>query len=331
MPGHRTAFWNPDFISPDFLLKNQVMHSQKVSIHIILFIVTFLSLTFKEYLLVALFTFNFSFLPEIFQQNWPYSATLIFILLCHEMGHYLPARYYGIKATLPYFIPFPLGPIGTMGAVIKIREQIPDKIKLFDIGAGGPLMSLLLSVAAWLYGVHLSELVTIDSLGDTGSYLYFGDSLFTYWSAQWLKGGFDTGIQDLMLHPLAMAGWVGLLVTAINLLPFGQLDGGHIIYAIFGESYRKWIHYLFLGFLLMSLTNFGWLIWGFIIFYLIKVEHPYIPDYTYPLTRGRVQLGIFLLVSFVFTFVPTPLIPGYEKNKNSLLEDIINWLNVFFS
>ena len=115
---------------------------------------------------------------------------------------------------------------------------------------------------------------------------------------------------------------MGLLVTAINLFPFGQLDGGHIVYALFGESYRKWIHYLFLGFLLLGLVNFSWVIWGFIIFYLIKVEHPYVPDAEYELGLGRQILGYFMLASLVFIFIPVPLSSG----ETLLIDDIWSYL-----
>lgn len=291
--------------------------------HIFLFFLTLATLTFRESLLYALFTFHFEVLIPVFQQEWPYSFSLIFILLCHEMGHYLPARYYGIRATLPFFIPLPVSPIGTMGAVIKIRDMIPDKRKLFDIGAGGPLASLILSAIAWLWGISLSDVVSIDNIGDNPeNVLHFGDSIFTYWSAQWIKGPFDPELSDIMIHPLARAGWVGLLITAINLLPFGQLDGGHVIYSLFGENYRKWIYYLFLGFLPITLVSPTWLLWGFILFYLIKIEHPYVPDY--PLDNNRKALGYFLLVSFFLIFVPDPLHLG--SSDISLLKDIWKFL-----
>ena len=302
---------------------------KNLRLHIILFFLTLATLTFRESLLFALVTFNFSILVPVFQAEWPYSFALIFILLCHEMGHYLPARYYGINATLPFFIPFPVSPIGTMGAVIKIRDLIPDKQKLFDIGAGGPLASLVLSAIAWVWGIYLSETVSIATFShNPENVLHFGDSIFTYWTAQWIKGPFDTAEVDILLHPLAKAGWVGLLITAINLLPFGQLDGGHVIYSLFGENYRKWIYFLFLGFLSITLVSPTWLLWGFILYFIIKIEHPFVPDYTYPLSNNRKALGYFLLVSFFFIFIPDPLHIG--SDNNTLLADIWNFLKNWF-
>ena len=269
-------------------------------------------------------------LKPVFLAEWPYSTALIIILLCHEMGHYLAARYYGVKATLPYFIPFPMGPVGTMGAVIRIKEPIPDKQTLFDIGAAGPLASLILSCVAWIWGVYLSDLIHItDIMKNNENVIFFGDSLFTYWSAQLIKGPFNPEQMDLMIHPLAKAGWVGLLITSINLLPFGQLDGGHVIYAMFGENYRKWIYYYFILFLMAGLISITWLIWGFILFYLIKIEHPYIPDHYNGISKSRIYTGYFLFVSFLLTFIPVPVRIGTENG--SLLLDIFRFIRNFIN
>ncbi|WP_411824205.1 site-2 protease family protein [Leptospira sp. 'Mane'] len=299
---------------------------QKYLLHLSLLILTFLSLTYREFLFVGLFTFDWETYITIFASEWPYSVGLIVILFSHEMGHYLPARYYGVKATLPYFIPFPLGPIGTMGAVIQIKERIPDKLKLFDIGIGGPIASFFLSIIAWSVGIYFSKLIAISGGMDKSQFLFFGDSLFTYWSGQWILGPYDTNLFDINIHPLAKAGWVGLLITAINLLPFGQLDGGHIIYALFGERYRNWIHWLFLGFVLFALLNFTWLIWSFLIFYLLKVEHPFIPDSQERLSHIRKFLGYFMLISLAFIFVPRPIMMGNEIDSPTLFHDILTIL-----
>ena len=184
----------------------------KTSSHIFLFILTFFTLTFKERTFDALYiVFDWVYFSltglELFQEHtlmmeagqqiWiyfqrelSYSIPLLTILFAHEMGHYVPARIYGIKATLPYFIPMPFGPIGTMGAVIKIEEAIPDKKKLFDIGVGGPLMSFILSIPCWLIGVYYSEVVNIADYmslmthGEQG--LVFGDSLFTFYTMKFM-------------------------------------------------------------------------------------------------------------------------------------------------
>ncbi|MCB1176119.1 MAG: site-2 protease family protein, partial [Leptospiraceae bacterium] len=261
--------------------------------HIFLALATLVTLTLKE----AIFPpYDESLLISIILSEIPYSASLFIILLSHEMGHYVPARYYGIDSTLPYFIPMPFGPIGTMGAVIKINEPIPDKKKLFDIGIGGPLMSFILSIPCWIIGIYYSELIEIKEIANPDS-LILGDSLFTYYSVQMVHGPYNPDTFDIMIHPLARAGWVGFVITAINLLPFGQLDGGHIIYALFGEKYRNWLYYLLVIFLFMGFVNFSWVIWGIIIYFLIKVEHPFVPDSNLELGRSRVFLGWFMLIS----------------------------------
>ncbi|PJZ83572.1 peptidase M50 [Leptospira harrisiae] len=258
----------------------------------------------------------------MFFENWPYSSALLFILFAHEMGHYLPARYYGVKATWPYFIPLPVGPIGTMGAVIQIKQQIPDKKVLFDIGIGGPTASLVLSMIVWLVGISLSKVIEIPPDFDRSGFLFFGDSLFTYFTTQWILGPVDLSTMDIQAHPLAKAGWVGLLITAVNLLPFGQLDGGHVIYAMFGEDYRKWIHRLFIFFLIFALVHFTWLLWGFIIYFVVKVEHPFIRDSESGIGKIRFYFGVTMLVTFLIIFVPKPIILGSEFNDSSLLNDI---------
>jgi membrane-associated protease RseP (regulator of RpoE activity) len=216
----------------------------------------------------------------------------------------------------------PFSPIGTMGAVIQIQEPIQDKKKLFDIGVGGPVMSLILSTICWIIGVYYSKLANLADFANQKNVINFGDSIFTYFTGQWILGPYDPMTTTILIHPLAKAGWVGLLVTAINLFPFGQLDGGHIVYALFGEGYRKWIHYLFFVFLLLGFVNFSWVIWGFLIFYLIKVEHPYVPDAESELGLGRKILGYFMLASLPFIFIPIPLSVG----ETLLIEDIWTYL-----
>jgi membrane-associated protease RseP (regulator of RpoE activity) len=324
----------------------------KTSSHIFLFILTFFTLTFKERTFDALYiVFDWIYFSltglELFQEHtlmieagqqiWvyfqrelSYSIPLLTILFAHEMGHYVPARIYGIKATLPYFIPMPFGPIGTMGAVIKIEEAIPDKKKLFDIGVGGPLMSFILSIPCWLIGVYYSEVVNIADYMSLMTHgvqgLVFGDSLFTFYTIQWIHGSIDMKTQNLVIHPLAQAGWVGFFVTAINLFPFGQLDGGHVIYSLFGEKYRNWIYYLFLGFVFLGFLSLNWVIWGFIIYFFIKVEHPFVPDHKSGLNKWRKFIGFFMLFSLVLIFVPTPIATLSELNTPTLIDDLINMI-----
>ncbi|WP_210413211.1 site-2 protease family protein [Leptospira vanthielii] len=297
------------------------MESKK-TIHILLFILTFFTLTYSDIFLNPQVPQTLENYKLMFFENWPYSVSLLFILFAHEMGHYLPARHYGVKATLPYFIPLPVGPIGTMGAVIQIKQQIPDKKVLFDIGIGGPTASLVLSVIAWLVGISLSKVIEIPPDFDRSGFLFFGDSLFTYFTTQWILGPIDLSTMDIQAHPLAKAGWVGLLITAVNLLPFGQLDGGHVIYSMFGEKYRNWIHRLFVFFLIFALIHFTWLLWGFIIYYVVKIEHPFIRDSASGIGKFRFYFGAAMLVTFLIIFVPKPIILGSEFEDSSLLIDI---------
>ncbi|EMJ98164.1 peptidase, M50 family [Leptospira alstonii serovar Pingchang str. 80-412] len=242
------------------------------------------------------------------------------------MGHFLAARYYGVKATWPYFIPIPFAPIGTMGAVIRILEPIRNKKQLFDIGIWGPIMSLILSAPCYIVGIYLSSLVPMESVKGNPGVISFGESLFTIFVNQWILGPFNPAVQDVWIHPLAQAGWVGLLVTAINLLPFGQLDGGHVIYSVFGEKYRNWIYYLFTGFLLLCFWNFSWLLWGFLIYFIIKVEHPFIPDPVVPLDRVRKIGGLLILFTLIFIFVPSPIQLGTDINRPGLAEEL--WISL---
>ncbi|RHX88919.1 site-2 protease family protein [Leptospira stimsonii] len=290
-----------------------------------MFLLTFLTLTFQSEFLEIPFLPS-QYIKELFFLRLPYSLSLITILLAHEMGHYVAARHYGVKATWPYFIPIPFAPIGTMGAVIRILEPIRNKKQLFDIGIWGPLMSLILSVPCYIIGIYWSSLVPMESLKGNPGVISFGESFFTILVNQWILGPFDPTVQDVWIHPLAQAGWVGLLVTAINLLPFGQLDGGHVIYSVFGEKYRKWIYYLFIGFLLLCFWNFSWLLWGFLIYFIIKVEHPFVPDPVVPLDRFRKIGGLLILFSLVFIFVPSPIQLGTDINRPGLAEEL--WISL---
>ncbi|TGK07114.1 site-2 protease family protein [Leptospira semungkisensis] len=288
------------------------MSKSKYGLNVLLFFLTFLTLTFQD----NIFTIPFERaekIVQIFQAQWPYSVSLLFIIFCHEMGHYLAARFYGIRSTLPYFLPVPLAPVGTMGAVIKIQEPIRNKVQLFDIGVWGPAMSLVLSIPCLLIGLQYSSLVSFaerTSVLLSNSDLVdirFGNSIFVYFASQQILGPYDPNLFSVEYHPLAFAGWVGLLITALNLLPFGQLDGGHVIYSLVGEKYRSWIYYLFSAFLLLAIWNYSWIVWGLLIYYFIRVEHPYIPDGPSPLDKYRKIFGWSMLLSLVLIFPISPI------------------------
>ncbi|PJZ27102.1 peptidase M50 [Leptospira hartskeerlii] len=305
--------------------------------NILLFVLTFFTLTFQDDIFRIPYL-NSATISEIFWVRTPYSISLLGILFCHEMGHYFAARYYGIKTTLPYFLPVPFSPVGTMGAVIRIKEPIRNKIQLFDIGIWGPAMSLILSVPCIVIGLYNSQLV---SLAERTTVLqahpglmdiHFGDSILTYILSQKILGPFDSSLFTVEYNPLAFAGWVGLLITALNLLPFGQLDGGHVVYSLAGEGYRKWIHYLFSAFLLLSLWNYSWILWGLLIYYFIRVEHPFIPDASYPIGKFRKIFGWSMLLSFLLIFPISPItVVSSSGAKSSLGEDLWKILLEVFS
>ena len=167
-----------------------------------------------------------------------YSLSIMTILVAHEMGHYLTSRHYGVPSTLPYFIPFPYFPFGTFGAVIKMRGVIRDKKSLFDIGASGPLCGFTLSVVCAVIGIKLSTAVKMTGAGS--NLIELGDPLLFKILEKIMVHDLPANY-ELVLHPVAYAAWVGLFVTALNLLPVGQLDGGHVIYAVAGEK-SKWVY-----------------------------------------------------------------------------------------
>ncbi len=232
-----------------------------------------------------------------------YSLAIMSILLAHEMGHYLVSRYYRVKASLPYFLPFPLSPIGTFGAVIRMEGRIPSRKVLFDIGIAGPLAGLAFTIPAILLGLEWSAVVVKSN--PMPNALPLGDSFLFSFLSRLVKG--DIGPDhDILLHPVAFAGWVGLLVTALNLLPVSQLDGGHILYGLLGERSRRVAMAVYAAFLAMAIIKFhNWLFLAALIF-LFRPEHPPTVDPWTPLSRGRRALGILALLLFAISFTPDP-------------------------
>jgi membrane-associated protease RseP (regulator of RpoE activity) len=246
--------------------------------------------------------------PELLSKGIPFSFTLLLILGAHEMGHYLVSRRHHLDVTLPYFIPAPPIPfiIGTFGAFIRIRSPIRDKRALLDVGCSGPLIGVLVSIPVILIGLKLS---TVTVIGGGGETVTLGEPLL-FKLLSWLALGPMTPEQNVILHPVAFAGWIGLLVTALNLLPVGQLDGGHVAYALFPE-YHRYISLGVLGLLVVCGVWFwqGWLMWAVLLAFL-GWRHP--PPYQFwvPLDRRRRVLGIITIVVFVLTFSPAPFVLG---------------------
>ncbi|MBZ5632354.1 MAG: site-2 protease family protein [Acidobacteriia bacterium] len=238
--------------------------------------------------------------PSYLLPGLPFSLTLLTILLAHEFGHFLTARYYLVDASLPFFIPFP-SLIGTMGAFIRIRSAILSKRILFDIGIAGPLAGFVALVSPLVAGVALSKVV--PGIGHSGD-LVFGTPLILR-LIEWVRfPGVPVG--DIYLHPVARAAWVGLLATALNLLPIGQLDGGHILYAFLGERTRYLSRlFIFILVLMGAFIAYSWLVWAALLFFF-GMRHPAIVD-PHPLGRLRTRLAVLALAILLLSFTAAPV------------------------
>jgi membrane-associated protease RseP (regulator of RpoE activity) len=281
-------------------------------LNVILFGLTCFSTVFVGTLLMAPFTNPVeesasSFIREIFRSpslllsGLPFSLAIMGILFAHEMGHYLTCRYYGISATLPYFIPAPTL-VGTMGAFIKIRSPIHHRPALLEVGIAGPIAGFILAIPTLVIGLTRSSFITIEP--DQAGF-GLGEPLI-FKIAELLLGMTPPPGMDINLHPIGIAAWFGFLATALNLLPVGQLDGGHIAYALFGRLHKK-ISQGFL-FFLIPLGIFywqGWLLWATVLL-ILGLRHPVTVDDSIPLRRRHFWLGWFALAMFVLCFTPMP-------------------------
>jgi membrane-associated protease RseP (regulator of RpoE activity) len=243
-----------------------------------------------------------------------YSFTIILILLGHEMGHYLMSRRYGISATLPFFLPFPLPPFGTLGAVIRMESTVSSRKTLFDTGVAGPLTSLILSIPAIVIGLRLSKVVPLSHIKE-GALRLADPFLFSF--IQRLVLGEISGSDEVLLHPVGFAGWVGLFVTSLNLLPIGQLDGGHIAYGLFGKRSR--IIFLIAIVVMAFITVFynpGWFLLLLLII-LFGFRHPPPIDDITPLDWRRKLMGGVAFLAFFLSFTPAPF-PEYVEEIKQL-------------
>lgn len=238
--------------------------------------------------------------PRLLLDGLAFSATLMTVLLAHELGHYFACRYYGIDASLPYFLPFPLSPIGTLGAFIRIRSPIYTRQALFDVGIAGPLAGFATLLPFLAIGIALSK----KSLGIADQ----GDLIFGVPAIQRI---FEWIIfphvrpADVLLHPIARAAWVGILATTLNLIPIGQLDGGHILYAFVGRRHKLLSRIFVVALLPMGYYSHSWWVWAALLF-IFALRHPVIFDIT-PLDRNRVVLGLAAFAIFLLTFMLAPL------------------------
>lgn len=239
-----------------------------------------------------------------FWLGWPFSVSMLLILGAHELGHYFAARYHGVPVTLPYFIPFP-SIIGTMGAFIRLKAPIKNRRALMDIGAAGPLAGMVFALPILVIGLITSNVGPVPPGGyyqEGNSLLYGLTKLLVY--GRWLPSG---GV-DVSLNQVAWAGWVGLLVTGLNLIPVGQLDGGHVSYVLFGKQARRFFWPAIGGLVVLALITgtMTWWLWIFLLFIFGRSYAQPLDDVT-RLDPRRRAIAIFTLILFFLVFVPVPL------------------------
>ncbi len=245
-----------------------------------------------------------AWLPFILR-GWVFSVPLMSILLTHEMGHFLAGKRRRLDVTPPYFLPAP-PPLGTFGAFIKIRSPIPDRDALMEVGAAGPLAGSVIAIPLLLLGLFLSEPAP-RALEPVAAGFSLGSSILLEMFCLLRFGDYSSHL-TVFLHPTALAAWFGLFVTAMNLLPVGQLDGGHVIYALVGERRARLVSFGFLGCMLVLGILYwpGWLVFGVLVT-ILGLRHPPPLDGLTPLSRSRRIVGMIALVLFVLTFIPAPI------------------------
>ena len=240
-------------------------------------------------------------------QGLAYSAAVLGILGAHEMGHYIACRVYGVDATLPYFIPFP-SLVGTLGAVIKIREAFPGRRALFDIAVAGPIGGFVVLVPLLFWGMTLSNVLPWPP-GQEGFSL--GEPLL-FRLAAWLRFGHIPDGYSVNIHPVVFAAWFGMLATAWNLLPFGQLDGGHLTYATLGDRSRHFSIATVAGAIAMCFVSYSWLLMTAMMvamLFLLGPRHPRVIDEYEPLGTGRIVIAVLALLMLIVCFTPAPIDP----------------------
>jgi membrane-associated protease RseP (regulator of RpoE activity) len=264
--------------------------------------------------------------------GWPYALSLMTILLAHELGHYFVSRYHKTPATLPFFIPMPLPPLGTLGAAILMQGTPKNKRVLFDIGIAGPLAGMLFAIPILFYGLSISKLgvnvsppagMILQEQGDSLLYLIakfitfgtllpqpaslHGLSMGFYWLRYFFTGSpYPLGATDVMYNPIAFAGWAGLLVTSLNLIPAGTLDGGHVIYSVFGDKAAKAFPVIFLVLAGLGFNWNGWWLWALLLLWLGRVHAEPLDQIT-TLDRRRILIAVLALIIFLLTFSPVPI------------------------
>ncbi len=286
---------------------------QRMTRYVILFLLTLASTTYLgsfHYL-----GFQQDFVSQPASMSWSlfvtglwYSLAILAILGAHEFGHYYACRYYHVDASLPYFLPAPFVLTGTLGAFIRIRQPIPTKRELFDIGIAGPIAGFLVAIPVLLVGISLSRVVRLPA-GFDGSEL--GEPLL-FQAVAWLVWGTPPDGYSINLHPMGFAAWFGLLATALNLFPIGQLDGGHISYAVLG----RWSTAVTLATVVclvgLSFVSYSWIVWTVLTVAMLVAfgpRHPRTYDEEVPLDSTRLWLAVFAMVMFILCFTPAPIEP----------------------
>jgi membrane-associated protease RseP (regulator of RpoE activity) len=239
-----------------------------------------------------------------------YSFTIVTILGAHEMGHYIACRWYGVRATLPYFIPVPLPPIGTFGAFIKIKSPIPSRRALFDIGIAGPLAGFVFAVPA-AYVAHYFAVADTPAASSEGEILINDPLLF-----QLFQQIFDLP-PVINNNPVLWAAWVGIFMTSLNLVPVGQLDGGHVTFAVFGPRGHRRIalgcYLAVIGLAIYTMSNklpLTWIVYGVILTLMLRIGHPQVVDQSEPLGFTRKLVAVIGLLVFILSFIPVPFSYG---------------------
>jgi membrane-associated protease RseP (regulator of RpoE activity) len=287
--------------------------ADRVWLHVLLLVLTVATTTLAgvdHYL-----AFRADFLPDhtplragLFWYGFYYSATILAILGCHELGHYFACRYYDVDASLPFFLPVPTPLTGTLGAFIRIRDPIPTKRMLFDIGIAGPIAGFIVAVPALFIGLSMSHVARLPA---NFSGFELGEPLLFRLASQLIWGTVPDGY-SLNLHPIGFGAWFGLLATALNLVPAGQLDGGHISYTVLGRRSVYLTLAMVLCAVVLSYFSTSWIVWTVLMVVMLTVfgsRHPPTLDEDVPLDRTRLILAIVALAMFVLCFTPAPISP----------------------
>jgi membrane-associated protease RseP (regulator of RpoE activity) len=299
---------------PDFVWLPRPKFRDRVWVHILLFLATIASTTLVGALHYESFAGDFGasdvtlgFGALAIRGLW-YSGTILGILGCHELGHYFACRYYDVDASLPFFLPAPLPLTGTLGAFIRIREPIPSKRMLFDIGIAGPIAGFLVAIPTLIVGLLLSRVVVLPP---NLQGLTLGEPLL-FKLVSWVIWGATPDGYTVNMHPMAFAAWFGLLATSLNLFPIGQLDGGHISYAVLGRRSSLVTLVMIAAAIVLTWFSASWLVWTVLMVIMLLTfgrHHPRTFDENVPLDRTRTFLALFAVLMFALCFTPAPIEP----------------------